>query len=258
VIVNQEFQDACTPFMLNYFRRCGLFLVSVGLVTPKYRPKSHDLRFLLYHQFLWKFNKYFRRVLLVTPSETVFQTDPFTTSFGRGNLSLATECHTYEQSRWAIDKILLVDPRTDPDFYAKKRIVNAGLVWGSVQEVVKFLNYLIESRFFHTFPMADFEFQADTAVVGHMVYHQMFEKNNISVDLELGTEPFGALSFCKYRITNEKVLMRKTTRSNIVMSVIYQFNRYWGVLNWTKQACPAAGDDYRLAFANPGPVFFLW
>jgi hypothetical protein len=86
----------------------------------------------------------------------------------------------------------------------------------------------------------------------------MFEKNGVFVNLELGTETFGALSFCKYRITNEKVLMRKTTKKNITMSVIFQYNSYMGILNWTKQTCPVVGNESGLAFAEPAHTFFLW
>jgi len=102
LIVDDKFYESCTSFMLQAFRSCGLSLINIGSFSPEYAGKAHNARFLLYYQFLYKFNRHFHRAILVDPLETVFQTDPFTADFDAANLSIGSECVTYNESEWEI------------------------------------------------------------------------------------------------------------------------------------------------------------
>jgi len=256
LIVDRKFCDSCTSFVLDQFRLCGLSLLSIGSFAPEFERKSHNARFLLYYQFLSKFNKYFRRAILVDPLETVFQTDPFTVNFRGDAISIGCECVTYNDSERDRSILEQIDP--DVTAYLPRRVVNPGLIWGSVSAILKMLNVVIGSDFFVHFDTANFARQADGAALAVATYRRLLEGQDISVRLDDGTSAFGSMNFCKYRITNEKVVMRKTVKQNIVMSVVNQYNRYLGLLNWTVAACPALGGEHSAAHAERGYIFFAW
>ena len=212
-------------------------LNSFGIIVYNIQKKFIDVqniyndRWKIYKDFLYNNKDKYNLVLSVDIKDTIFQNNFFSLYENYTDiLGFSFEESTLENS---ISKYWIIE-RFGNNIYEKiknKRIINAGIIWGTINTFIEFSSILSENLL--KYPEAP-----DQSVVNYLIYHENILGNCIKISSD-GYGPVITLG-----LTNRKNIVLDT-KNNIlnyndqIASIIHQYDRHTDIKRIIKEKyCP--------------------
>jgi hypothetical protein len=174
----------------NFLSRCGVTVVPIGELADVSRNKRLLVRNVILLDFLSHRLHLFDRILIVDLFDTIFQGDPFQTTFDRSAVGLNAESLPIDKKQlWSIDGLLQQRGARKAFYY--KPCMNAGTLTGTPSLLVAFLalySRRIASLDAHT--LRAIFYVPDQVVLNVMVHTGKFQEANIPLHIYTQTEAF--------------------------------------------------------------------
>lgn len=212
--------------------KCSIFIINTGTFHLEWK-RFLILRYPLFYDFLYYRVHLMDRVIIVDLFDTVFQGDPFTSSFHNDTFYFAKENITIDQcwmnSMWA--------KRAAPDLYDEIKnntIVNSGLFMGGIIPVLHFLD--IYMTLYDTFTLNDVN-APDQGYFLFATYHIVVKSPRIKVRFLSSFD--GVVVFENYAEKSRFVFGDfKPRNSSIYPRILHQYDKNSELRISVYYACP--------------------
>jgi hypothetical protein len=252
--VDEKTLSLCTNASLALFTNCGLSLINLGTVPLKYQTRIAVARQVVCYDFLHRFHRFYKRIILLDVLDTFFQLDPFTVDFTQDTLAVSTECIQYKRCPWNYAWMKSIDP-DHIDFYMELQVINSGLIFGSMKKLLQMLAVLVRLPDYVEFAMDKYDGGIDQAFVGMVVYREMAGINATVMGPDSG---YASLFHCQFAAHNADDEPIRSKNGNAVFSIIHQYNRYHYLIKYTRRNCQLEGDTDGYAYALPKQTEISW
>lgn len=224
---------------------CGAVLINVGAINKRYYDK-YGSRHLFFFKFIYEYKHLIDRVIFADLFDIFYQEDPFTDDFNSTGAFASTEFNKFKDCPQNTKWVKSVDKNYAQDFYADKTALCFGLYYGSINCMLKFYDIIFKQPDWSIFKLKDI----DQGYLNYYFYKGIFSSNGLHLrGTRLGdkivTTRGGQAS--DHLGPNGEVLLKG---SDVVPSVLHNYNRQCKFLQAIQEKCPAMAYDKR-AYAVP-------
>lgn len=142
IFTDSYLYDSINPDLAEFFNNCGCFLINIGTLPFSDRNNLFMMRNYVTYQFLQVNSHLFDRIIIIDLYDTIFQGDPFISTFPTDTIGVSTETLKIQGRHLEGAKILLGDKLAMSNC-DHRQIVNCGTILGGTKVMLQFLQQFI-------------------------------------------------------------------------------------------------------------------
>ena len=246
-LCTESFIQSFNQEELTAIRSCGAIIVNIKELKEIDWIFPISSRFAVAQLFLSKFNGAFDRVILADAFDTYFQMDPFQEQFGTKYAYATVEDDNLAYNHPNSDWLKRIDNNYWTILYINKKILCAGLIYGGMVPMLKFLDKFVDIEFWKT----KTPHTLDQPLLNLMYYKHMLPKS-FKIDKNAKNMVSASSWFFKKK-PNSLGLMKIVMESN-VPSAIHQYNRICQLNERVQEICPVLGPWHQYPYASLNKV----
>jgi hypothetical protein len=240
--------ESLNSYMFELIEKCGITLINIGTIKPKYVSNPYEVRHPWYYTFLLHYKNDFDRIIITDLVDVFFQTDPFTEDFTNQTLQTTTELVTLDKCPLNKEWISKADPLYDPVFYKGRICLCFGLLYGSMNAMLTLYDTL-----FRTKEWGKFEFQTvDQGYLNYFFYRGKFANRGLHLTATLPNDLIiSARGGAPSNVNDSDTGFVMMDNTVVIPAMIHHYNRICPFINNIKNVCPSKNTNKEYAFAMP-------
>lgn len=198
------------------YENCGVTIINYG-EPPEPLKSVVNYRFILFSEFMKRFQSNYDRVIIVDGFDTVFQSDPFLNEWNPNVIYLALENNRNSITRGWLDRLY---PNENLYDVLSKTIINNGVIAGFSQVMFAYLNFYIRSYDWNKWTDT-----LDQALINCLVYRNKFDNAGIKIELIHPGKGFLASIYNSHGSTSQQKLgLFDPINLKVYPSLIHKFS----------------------------------
>lgn len=235
-MVDDRFFDGVSPIYMRHLDACGVVFLNYKAIHHVGSMSPIKSRFLLCKLFVNAFKNCVDRIVIVDVFDTYFQLDPFRQQFASDKVTLSYENDTLAYNVPNADWMKQIDPNWTLEFYEDKFVLCAGLFYGGIAPMIRFLNRYVDIMFWEQYCNKS----NDQAILNFMFYHGFFDFKEVVIDLR-GENIVSATKW-KFHDSPDYRNYMVLAQSNIIPAIIHQYDRSCPLIRFMNNFCKKIDD----------------